>query len=247
MQKYFFKGLLSLLLIGLPLLYNSTPLYSSVEHSSVETYAHETFLSFEDNRGMSEKVFTYAYIGYLNAINRDEISPDNSILTVIDFSLPSTAKRIWVLDLKTSKIIYNNYVAHGRNSGQNVASKFSNKPNSYQSSLGFYKTQNTYFGKHGFSLRLRGLEPTFNNKAHDRAIVMHSVDYVSENFIKKHGRLGRSLGCPSIPKKGHKEIIANIKDGSLMFIYHPTSRYISESSFLNPITALEVIEKTSQL
>ncbi|MFT6850634.1 MAG: hypothetical protein ACJATA_001449, partial [Sphingobacteriales bacterium] len=102
-------------------------------------------------------------------------------------------------------------------------------------------------GKRGYSLRLEGLEPTFNNRAHDLAIVMHSADYVRDKFINKHGRLGRSLGCPSIPKEGHKEIISNIKDGSLMFIYHPIPKYVKRSNYLNPNTALEVIQNNPKL
>ncbi len=144
-----------------------------------------------------------------------------SIVTLIDFSLPSTARRLWTINLETGEVLYNTWVAHGKNSGNNEAQSFSNKPQSYQSSLGFYLTDQTYTGKHGHSLRLKGLEKNINDKAWERAIVIHGADYVTESFIKTHGRLGRSHGCPAIPPEITDEFINTVKDGSLLFIYHP--------------------------
>ena len=145
----------------------------------------------------------------------------NKIITIIDFSLPSTARRLWTINLETGEVLFNTLVAHGRNTGQNIAEKFSNIPQSYQSSLGFFLTDQVYTGKHGHSLRLKGLEKNINDKAWERAIVIHGADYVSESFIKAHGRLGRSHGCPAIPPEITEDFISAIKEGSLLFIYHP--------------------------
>jgi hypothetical protein len=157
------------------------------------------------------------------------------ILTVIDFSKPSNEKRLWVIDLKSRKVLFNDYVAHGRNSGDLFAKTFSDKSNSYMSSIGFYLTDHTYQGKHGLSLRLDGLEEKYNQHARDRAIVMHGADYVSTDFIKKYGRLGRSYGCPSVSMDIYKDVIETICDGSLLFIYYPDKNYLQHSAILNPL------------
>lgn len=146
----------------------------------------------------------------------------NKIVTLIDFSLPSTAKRLWTIDLESGDLLFNTYVAHGKNTGENNAESFSNVPESFKSSLGFYLTDLPYTGKHGNSLRLKGLEKNINDKAWDRAIVVHGADYVSDSFIKQHGRLGRSHGCPAIPTDITDQFIEVVKDGSLIFIYHPS-------------------------
>lgn len=162
-------------------------------------------------------------------INRPEV------ITIIDFSLPSNQERLWVLDLIESKVLYHCLVSHGRNSGEVIAEKFSNKPGSYASSPGFYTTGETYFGKHGFSLRLNGIENGINDKARERAIVIHGADYVSSEFIEKNGRLGRSLGCPAVPEELSTEIIETIKDGTCLFVYAPTDSYLSESLVISKI------------
>lgn len=143
------------------------------------------------------------------------------IVTLIDFSLPSTEKRLWTIDMLTGEVLFNTYVAHGRNSGDDVANKFSNVLESHQSSLGFYLTDQEYVGKHGNSMRLRGLEKNVNDNAWDRAIVVHGADYATDGFIKNNGRLGRSFGCPAIPPEITDKFIETVKDGSLIFIYHP--------------------------
>ena len=145
----------------------------------------------------------------------------SQVVTLIDFSLPSTAKRLWTINLETGEVLFNTYVAHGKNSGDNVARTFSNTPESYQSSLGFYLTDQIYVGKHGNSMRLKGLEKNINDKAWDRAIVVHGADYATDDFIRKYGRLGRSFGCPAIPPEITDEFIETVKEGSLLFIYHP--------------------------
>lgn len=143
-----------------------------------------------------------------------------NLISIIDFTQPSTSKRFFLIDLRKRKILYHTYVAHGKNSGENYATKFSNKEDSHMSSIGFYKTGSTYYGKHGYSLRLHGLEEGLNDNAFKRAIVIHGADYVSEDFIKKQGRLGRSHGCPALPKGLVKNIITITKGGSCLYIHY---------------------------
>ena len=158
----------------------------------------------------------------------------SQVLTIIDFSLPSNIKRLWVIDVTRGLLLHHTLVAHGRNSGQLMAQSFSNRPESYQSSLGFYKTAETYQGKHGYSLRLDGLEKGFNDQARNRAIVVHGADYAKEEFAKSTGRLGRSLGCPALPPELSARVIDLIKDGSLLFIYGKDPHYLIQSELLQP-------------
>lgn len=181
----------------------------------------------------SEEVFALAYKGY-NALKKDAGLLKKDVITVIDFSLPSTEKRLWIIDLATRKVLVNDYVAHGRNSGDNEAVSFSNTTGSNKSSIGFYLTGETYRGKHGLSLRLEGLDEAYNSNARSRAIVMHGADYVSARFIKKYGRLGRSLGCPSVSMDIHEKVINTIKNGSALFIYYPDPAFLKKSELLNP-------------
>lgn len=176
----------------------------------------------------SAQALNFALDGYENL--EDEL--EKKVLTLIDFSLPSTEKRLWVIDLTEEKILLNTVVAHGRNSGMLKAERFSNRPESYQSSLGFYKTGETYFGKHGYSLRLDGLEKGFNDQARNRAIVIHGADYAREEVAKMSGRLGRSLGCPAVPSELSKEVIDLIKDGSLLFIFADQEEYLNQSEYI---------------
>ena len=144
------------------------------------------------------------------------------ILTLVDFSMSSNSKRLWVIDLTTNTILYNSLVAHGRNTGEEFANSFSNDASSFKSSLGFYATGEIYQGKHGKSLKLDGLEKGLNDRARERGVVMHAADYVSNIFIKNNKRLGRSQGCPAIPVELTDEIINTIKNKSCLFIYHPS-------------------------
>jgi len=175
-----------------------------------------------------------ALLGY-ELLKKEQTINRPEVITIIDFSLPSNQERLWVLDLVESKVLYHCLVSHGRNSGEVMAEKFSNKPGSYASSPGFYTTGETYFGKHGFSLRLNGIENGINDKARERAIVIHGADYVSSEFIEKNGRLGRSLGCPAVPEELSTEIIETIKDGTCLFVYAPTDSYLSESLVISKI------------
>ena len=164
--------------------------------------------------------FTKALKGFYALQTKGKVKKD--ILTLVDFSLSSNVKRLWIIDLKTKTVLYNSLVAHGRNTGNEFADSFSNQAESYKSSLGFYATGEVYQGKHGLSLRLDGLELGINDNARARAVVMHGADYVTESFIKNNSRLGRSLGCPAIPMKMTKAIINTIKDKSCLYIYHPS-------------------------
>lgn len=147
-----------------------------------------------------------------------------NILTLVDFSLSSNIKRLWVINLETNTILYNSLVAHGRNTGEEFATSFSNSNSSFKSSLGFYATGEVYNGKHGMSLKLDGLEKGINDNARERGVVMHSANYVSDSFIKCNKRLGRSQGCPAIPQELLKEIVSTIKNKSCLFIYHPSRK-----------------------
>ena len=167
-----------------------------------------------------------------NCIERD----NKDVLTLIDFSKPSTAERMVVLDLRQKKILYTSVVSHGRNSGGNYATSFSNQNGSYKSSLGFYVTENTYQGKHGTSLILNGLEKGFNDKAKQRAIVVHGADYTNPAVAVSAGRLGRSLGCPALPLSNYRPIINTIKNGTLLFIYANDQHYLAHSSILSSVT-----------
>lgn len=157
----------------------------------------------------------------------------NHILTVIDYSQPSNTKRLWVFDLNKNKMLFHTYVSHGINSGTLFTNQFSNRNNSKASSLGVYKTDKAYYGRHGLSLKLAGLEQGFNDRAYNRAIVMHSAWYMDEGFIKKYGRPGRSWGCPAIPEDLKKPLINTIKDNALFVVYYPGEKWILHSKYLN--------------
>ena len=164
--------------------------------------------------------FKEALKGFYKLKNQGLVS--KNIITLIDFSLSANTKRLWVIDLDTDTILLHSLVAHGRNTGDEYANSFSNAPESYKSSLGFYVTGEVYNGKHGKSLKLDGLEKGINDNARVRGVVMHAADYVSNAFIKFHKRLGRSQGCPAIPGEVLKDIVSTIKDKSCLFIYHPS-------------------------
>jgi hypothetical protein len=180
-------------------------------------------------------VLELGLIGYNNLLENKAVKKTN-ILTIIDFSLPSNQERMWVIDMHQGVVLYNCLVAHGRNSGDLFAEKFSNKPGSFTSSPGFYLTDQIYTGRHGTSLYLDGLEEGINDKARYRTIVIHSADYVSYDFIKTHGRLGRSHGCPAIPVELHKDLINTIKGGSCLYIHAPDDQYVTQSKILNLTT-----------
>ena len=153
-------------------------------------------------------------------------------LTVIDYSRPSSQQRMWVIDLTTRELLYQELVAHGQGSGLAQANAFSNEPETHRTSLGLFKTDDTYVGKNGYSLRLDGLDKGINDKARERAIVMHGAPYVSEAFVRANGRLGRSWGCPAIRKDIAKAMIDRVKGGGLVFAYYPDAKWLKSSKFL---------------
>jgi hypothetical protein len=154
-------------------------------------------------------------------------------LAVIDYSRPSIRQRLWVFDLLKPRLLYNEYVAHGRNSGENFATRFSNVEGSLQSSLGLFRTAETYQGDNGYSLRMDGLEPGINDRARERALVMHGAWYVDPLQALKQGRLGRSLGCPALRPQVAHALIDSIKQGQLLFAYYPDRAWIAQSRLLD--------------
>ena len=176
-------------------------------------------------------VFEQGIRGYEKLEAENKIK--NQLLTIVDFGLPSTEKRMWILDMTTQKVLFHTFVSHGKNTGDNMATNFSNKPNSLQSSLGFYVTAETYYGRNGLSLFIDGMEKEFNSKARERYVVIHGADYANSSSVKRLGRLGRSYGCPAVPTALSKDIINTIKGESALFIYSPDENYQQNSTFLN--------------
>jgi hypothetical protein len=182
--------------------------------------------------GLSQQAYEYAKKGFDILVQQGKVIND-SIIAIVDFSLPSNKKRLFVLDLKNYKVIHNTLVAHGRNSGREMAESFSNQAESYKSSPGFYVTRDTYTGKNGYSLRLDGLERGINDRALERTIVMHGADYVNQEIADGRGFIGRSWGCPAVPVKDAGRIINTLKNGACLFIYTPGNGYLSNSTVLN--------------
>ena len=181
--------------------------------------------------GIDPALFSLALEAASHAVSRGTADPRT--LTVIDFSRPSTVKRLWVFDLRSRALLFHEHVAHGRGSGANLATAFSNVPESYQSSLGLFRTAEAYVGKHGLSLRLDGLERGINDRARERAIVIHGADYVNAATAQAQGRLGRSLGCPAVRPEIVKPLINAVKDGGLLFAYYPQQSWLEGSTYLN--------------
>ena len=198
---------------------SSTPNKSPIE---------QLYEDIELHKVLKYDVFELAMQGFnsLEFSNRDVIS-------IIDFSLPSTDKRMYVIDLKNKKLLYHTIVSHGRNTGENYAVNFSNKHGSFQSSLGFYRTENTYMGSNGYSLVINGLEKGINDQAKARAVVIHGADYCSESVIQSTGRLGRSYGCPALPRSLNKPIVNTIKNGTMLFIYADNKQYFAQTKLIN--------------
>ncbi|HEY8895905.1 MAG TPA: murein L,D-transpeptidase catalytic domain family protein [Niastella sp.] len=191
-----------------------------------------------DSLGLSQEAFNYGLQGYMGLVSNGVVKKDN-IISIVDFSLPSSKKRLFVIDVTTGKLLFNTFVSHGRNSGKEMATEFSNDLNSFKSSLGFFVTGNTYKGEHGYSLRLEGMEAGINDNAYNRSIVMHAANYVNEKVVQMNGFLGRSLGCPAVPPQLHKAIINTIKDGSCLFLYSPDTTYLSHTKMITRPAAMQ--------
>ena len=181
--------------------------------------------------GLRSEVLRLALDAAGSAVERGLVQRRN-LLTVIDYSMPSSQERLFVFDLDSQKLLFRELVAHGKNSGDNITSYFSNSPSSLASSLGLFVTEDTYIGKNGYSLRLRGLEEGVNDMAWDRAIVMHGAYYVSREAIRVLGRLGRSWGCPAVRSEIAHQLIDTIRGGSPIFAYYPEKSWLVSSIFL---------------
>jgi hypothetical protein len=177
------------------------------------------------------ETFIKAYEGYSALENQGKI--ENTTLTIVDFSFSSTKERMWVIDMENKKVVLQTLVSHGMNSGKEFAKSFSNQNESFKSSLGFFITGETYNGKHGISLKLDGQEYGLNDKARERAVVVHGADYVSKRLANKQGYIGRSQGCPAVAPEVASKLINTIKNKSVLFIYHPTRMYVSKSRLIS--------------
>ena len=189
-------------------------------------------INFSNINTLNYDVFEKALKGFENLKKSGKIQSSTKLLTVCDFSLSSNTKRLWVIDTETGNILFNSLVAHGKNTGEEFATNFSNTESSLQSSLGFYITDATYEGDNGYSLKLLGMDKGFNDNALQRSIVMHGADYVSEEFAKREKRIGRSWGCPAVPRALAAPIINTIKGQNVLFIYYPDQNYLNSSEWL---------------
>jgi hypothetical protein len=182
--------------------------------------------------GLDQKAFEYAWRGYHNLVKEGKLKKEG-VLSICDFTQSSSNKRLYVIDVAHKKLLYNTYVSHGMNSGVEYATSFSNAPESYKSSLGFFLTTKTYFGRNGLSLKVKGLEKGYNDLAAKRHIVLHGSDYITPDYLKDNGEMGRSLGCAAMPNAVSPKIIRTIKNGSCLFIYSPVVKYLNASSVIN--------------
>jgi hypothetical protein len=181
--------------------------------------------------GMNYDVFRYGMIGFYSLKQSGKVS-DRNLVSFIDFTKPSTEKRFYTVDLDSRSVKFHSLVSHGRNTGENIAKSFSNKEHCNQSSLGFYITGETYVGSKGYSMRLDGVDGNYNSNMRNRAVVMHDAEYVSDSWVKKYGRLGRSQGCPALPKEICKTVIDTIKDKTVIFAYYNDADYLKSSAYL---------------
>lgn len=222
-----------MLFMALPVTSKSITLEDQPMHRRVSS----VFNAIEQNSDIDPRALQLALQGYSN-LKRQGLIRHEGLITLIDFNKPSDQKRLYIIDIKSGTVLHAALVAHGRGSGDVLATSFSNKPGSNKSSLGFYLTENTYTGNNGYSLVLKGLDQGINDRAETRSIVIHGADYVSEDYIRQNGRLGRSLGCPALSMDQCQELIDLIKDGTCLFIYHKGEDYASRSVVLNPELAL---------
>lgn len=201
----------------------------------MEYYIHQMYKTLNTNGGNSvdEAVFAQALRGYWTLRNEGKLNIFKETLTICDFNLPSTQKRMWIIDIKQNKVLYNTYVAHGAATGEDVATCFSNDFDSHKSSLGFYVTAQMYNGDKGLSLKLEGLDTGYNDHAYDRGIVIHGAKYVDESYIACNQRLGRSWGCPAISESIKKEVIELLAYGTCVYIAQNNSMFTAQSCWLN--------------
>lgn len=242
-RKSWKKWICSILLCSLCI----APAVMATEGNPLKQAAEENFrrhvkawyeqLDFSGGETLSYEVFSIACKGYWNLRGKEKLSKKH-LLTIADMSLSSCSRRLWVIDMDQQLVLQNDYVAHGKGSGEEYAQTFSNRVNSHQTSLGFYVTGESYKGEHGKALKLHGMDQGFNHAAFTRAIVLHGADYVSEDFIRKEKRLGRSWGCPAVSRDISDALIEEIKDGSCLFIYYPQAQYFRSSVWLRQLPRL---------
>lgn len=179
-----------------------------------------------------ERVFEHAMRGYMYLRHTDALA-STKYLSIIDFSQYCNDRRFWIVDVESKKVVFNEWVAHGKKSGDTYAKFFSNGHSSHKSSLGFYTTGGLYYGRNNLSLKLNGLEKGFNSNAFGRGIVIHGANYVSEEIVNRKERIGRSFGCPAVSEKVNKKLINTIKGGNCLFIFHTTPSYLERSAIMN--------------
>lgn len=221
-------------LLPLIIFLGTTSVFSKLESSEKNLRYEVSHLYNElelSRLGLSSEVFSKALSGWKSLTEKQRLDKPG-VLSIADLSQSSNSKRLYIIDVTGRKVLFTTYVAHGRNSGEEFAHSFSNQPESHKSSLGFYLTENTYYGAHGLSLKLKGIEKGINDVAEERGIVIHGAPYVSEKFINEFGRLGRSQGCPAIPEELCSPIVNSIKEGSCFFMFYPDSTYFRSSELL---------------
>jgi len=229
MKKVFLSlTFLSLILIPITNTPTKTSTDTVITQEAETSECRQLYNEMHLDNVLNYKAFEQAFTGYMSLDVKNK-----GIITIIDFTKPSTEERMYVLDIKRKELMFCTHVAHGKNSGGNYATSFSNKVGSYKSSLGFYVTENTYIGRNGYSLILNGLERGINDKAKERAIVVHGASYSNPSIIGESGRLGRSFGCPALPESVSKIIINTIKGGTLMYIYADNKGYLAQSTVLS--------------
>lgn len=209
-------------LMAAPTIAFSTP--PSTTQSLLDSLAHAA-------PSLDREVLRHALAAMQCAVNNGFAPADR--LAVIDFSLPSTERRLWIFDLKRRTLLLRDLVAHGQGSGENYATRFSNLDGSHQSSIGLFRTEEPYLGEHGYSLRIDGLEPGINDRARDRAIVIHAADYVDPSWVDEHGRIGRSHGCPAVRPEVARMVVDSLKGGQFMFSWYPDQKWLQSSAYLN--------------
>jgi hypothetical protein len=216
--------------IALLMLITLQPLYSASLEVDTNTLYHEIK---QQAPTLNQQALKLGLEAYEHA--KDQGLDQKNILTIVDYSQPSLAKRLWVLQLDESqpKVLFHQRVTHGSGSGEGMATQFSNQSNSHESSLGLYETQQSYYGAHGYSLRINGLEKGYNDHARARAIVVHGAPYANDNYAQKYGRLGGSWGCFALDEHASKPIIDTIKEGTLLFAYYPDQQWIQHSAYLS--------------
>lgn len=187
---------------------------------------------------LSFTAFRYAYIGYQTMKKQHRLN-NKELFSIIDFTKDCNSKRFYTIDLEKMKIVYYTYVAHGKKSGERMATSFSDAVESNKSSIGFYITGNTYNGGNGYSLMLHGDEKGYNSNLAKRSVVVHAADYANEDYIARNGRMGRSLGCPALPENIYKQVIETIKEKTMIFAYYNDAKYLKTSKYLNVLKLIE--------